>query len=173
MPAPDNPARFLIERLSAQHDRAGFSCGVPSLDAYLHKQAGQDARKRAAAVFVASPNGRTIAGYYTLSQYAVRLDAVPPTIAQRFPKYPMIPATLLGRLAVARDFRGQRLGEFLLMDALHRSLALSEEIASVGVVVDALDESAAAFYRKYGFFELLAGDRRLFLPMGTISQLFS
>ena len=173
MPAPDNPARFLIERLSAQHDRAGFSCGVPSLDAYLHKQAGQDARKRAAAVFVASPNGRTIAGYYTLSQFAVRLDSVPPAIAHRLPKYPMVPATLVGRLAVAQEFRALGLGEFLLMDALHRSLALSEEIASVGVVVDALDESAAAFYRKYGFFELLAGDRRLFLPMGTISQLFS
>lgn len=124
-------------------------------------------------MFVASPNGRTIAGYYTLSQFAVRLDSVPPAIAHRLPKYPMVPATLVGRLAVAQEFRALGLGEFLLMDALHRSLALSEEIASVGVVVDALDESAAAFYRKYGFFELLAGDRRLFLPMGTISQLFS
>ena len=85
----------------------------------------------------------------------------------------MVPATLLGRLAVAQSFRGERLGEFLLMDALHRSLALSEEIASVGVVVDAIDESAVAFYRHYGFFELLAGDRPLFFPMGTIAQLFS
>lgn len=123
-------------------------------------------------MFIASPDGQAIAGYYTLSQFAVRLDAVPPAIAQRLPKYPMVPATLLGRLAVAKESRGQRLGEFLLMDALHRSLALSEEIASVGVVVDAVDESAAAFYRKYGFFELLAGECRLFLPMGTIARLF-
>jgi predicted GNAT family N-acyltransferase len=84
----------------------------------------------------------------------------------------MVPATLLGRLAISEAFRGQRLGEFLLMDALHRSLALSAEIASLGVVVDAIDDSAAAFYRKYGFFELLASDRRLFLPMGTIQQMF-
>ena len=84
----------------------------------------------------------------------------------------MVSATLLGRLAVATNFRGQHLGETLLMDALRRSLSLSAQVASSGVVVDAKDDLAVAFYRKYGFFDLPRVGRRLFLPMGTIEQLF-
>jgi ribosomal protein S18 acetylase RimI-like enzyme len=163
---------FAIEPLGEKHNRAAFLCGVAALDSYLHKQAGQDARKRAAAPFVATPDGHTIAGYYTLSQYAIGLDAIPDAVAKRLPKYPMVSATLLGRLAVSREFRGQGLGETLLMDALHRSLASSKQVASAGIVVDAKDETGAAFYRKYGFIELPKIELRLFLPMGTVEQLF-
>jgi predicted GNAT family N-acyltransferase len=166
------PAGFAIEPLGAQHDRAAFSCGVEALDAYLHKQVGQDARKRVAVPFVATADGKMIAGYYTLSQYAIELDAVPDEVAKKLPKYPMVPATLLGRLAVSTEFRGQRLGEKLLMDALYRSLRLSEQAASTGVIVDAKDESAVSFYQKYGFLELPKVERRLFMPMGTVVQLF-
>jgi GNAT superfamily N-acetyltransferase len=130
---------FVVEPLSSRHDRAVFSCGVPALDTYLHRQAGQDLKKRAAVSFVITPDGRTIAGYYTLSQYAVQLDVVPPEIAKKLPKYPVVPATLLGRLAVSTAFRGQGLGVILLMDALYRALAHGREVASAGVVVDAKD----------------------------------
>jgi predicted GNAT family N-acyltransferase len=85
----------------------------------------------------------------------------------------MVSATLLGRLAVSEQFRGQRLGERLLMDALHRALQSSKQIASAAVVVDAKDSQAVAFYRKYGFIDLPKIEKRLFLPMGTIAQLFS
>jgi len=74
---------------------------------------------------------------------------------------------------VSTDYRGKGLGEKLLMDALYRSLKLSEQVASTGVVVDAKDEAARAFYRKYGFIELPKIDKRLFLPMGTIEKLFA
>lgn len=164
--------KFTIEPLGDQHDRAAFFCGVEALDAYLQKQAGQDRRRRAAVPFVATTDGKTVAGYYTLSQYAIHLDSVPDAMAKKLPKYPMVSATLLGRLAVATNFRGQRLGETLLMDALHRSLTLSAHAASTGVVVDAKDDSALAFYRKYGFIDLPQVERRLFLPMGSIEQLF-
>lgn len=164
--------RFVIEPLGPKHDRAAFSCGVEALDAYLHKQAGQDLKKRAAVPFVITPDGKTIAGYYTLSQYAVQLDAIPPEVAKKLPKYPVVPATLLGRLAVSSAFRGQGLGAVLLMDALYRTLLHSREVASAGVVVDAKDAAALAFYRKYGFLELPKVERRLFLPMGTVEQLF-
>lgn len=166
-----NP-RFVIEPLGPKHDRAAFSCGVEALDAYLHKQAGQDLKKRAAVPFVVAPDGKTIAGYYTLSQYAVQLDAIPAEVAKKLPKYPVVPATLLGRLAVSTAFRGQGLGAMLLMDALYRSLRHSRELASAGVVVDAKDAAALAFYKKYGFLELPKVERRLFLPMGTVEQLF-
>jgi len=166
----DKP-KFAFEPLGQKHDRAAFSCGVEPLDTYLQKQASQDAKKRAAVPFVLTPDGKTIAGYYTLSQYAIELRDVPQEVAKKLPKYPLVPATLLGRLAVSFNFRGKGLGGTLLMDALHRSLQLSEQVASSGVLVDAKDD-ARSFYKKYGFIELPKIDKRLFLPMATIEKLF-
>ncbi len=162
----------MIQPLGPKHDRAAFSCGIQVLDDYLRKQAIQDLRKHVAVPFVLTSDGVAIVGYYTLSQYAVQLDVIPPEVAKKLPKYPMVPTTLLGRLAVSIAFRGQGHGATLLMDALHRSLSYSREIASAGVIVDAKDPAAAAFYRKYGFLGLPKIDRRFFLPMGTVEALF-
>lgn len=170
---PGKEEGFRFEPLGPAHNRTGFSCGVEALDDYLRKQAGQDVRKRVAVVFVITPDGKTIAGYYTLSQYAVELDTVPDAIARKLPRYPFVPATLLGRLAVSKVFRGQGLGELLLMDALNRSLIGSRQLASTAVIVDAKDAAAAAFYMKYGFIELPNTPNRLFLPMATVENLFS
>jgi ribosomal protein S18 acetylase RimI-like enzyme len=120
---------------------------------------------------VLTPDGKTIAGFYTLSQYAVELDVIPEEIARKLPKYHHIPATLLGRLAVSQNFRGQRLGERLLMDALGRAFHGGRQLASAAVVVDAKDDAAVAFYKKYGFLELPKVEKRLFLPMDTIEDL--
>ena len=172
MPGKEETTRLRLEPLGPAHDRAAFSCGVEALDNYLRKQAGQDIKKRAAVAFVLTPDGKTVAGYYTLSQYAVQLDAIPDEIAAKLPKYPFVPATLIGRLAVSSQFRGQRLGELLLMDALNRCLSGSKQVASAVVIVDTKDDSAAAFYKKYGFIELPKTPKRLFLPMATIEKLF-
>lgn len=166
------PPEFQVQPLGPHHDRAGFSCGVEPLDNYLKKQARQDDKKRVAAVFVLTPDGKIIGGCYTLSQFSVGLGIVPEDIARRLPKYPVVPATLIGRLAVSTVFRGQGLGELLLMDALHRSLMLSRQIASAAVIVDAKDDRAMTFYRRYGFLELPSIPGRLFLPMATVEQLF-
>ena len=171
--APEkNQLCFAIEPLGARHNRAAFCCGVEALDVYLRTQASQDLKKRAAATFVATADGTTIGGYYTLSRYAVRLADVPDAIAKKLAKYPHVPTTLLGRLARSNEYRGQGIGEILLMDALQRTLGLSKQAASTGMIVDAKDEWAAVFYRKYGFLDLPNVDRRLFLPMGTIEKLF-
>lgn len=130
------------------------------------------ARVKISLVDAATTDGETIAGYYTLSQYAIQLDGVPDAIAKKLPNDPMVSATLLGRLAVSTEFRGQRVGATLLMDALHRSLRLSKQAASTGVFVNAKDDAAVSFYRKYGFLDLPRVERRFFLPMGTVEQLF-
>ncbi len=166
------PPEFQVQPLGPHHDRSGFSCGVEPLDNYLKRQARQDVRKRVAAVFVLIPDSSIIAGFYTLSQYSIDLGRIPQDIARTLPKYPIVPATLIGRLAVNAVFRGQGLGELLLMDALHRSLTLSQHVASAAVIVDAKDDPAMRFYRKYGFLELPNAKGRLFLPMATIEQLF-
>ena len=186
MAQDEKPLKFFIEPLGPKHDRAAFSCGDEALDNYLHNQAGQDLKKHVAVPFVLTHDAKRIAGYYTLSQFAVALDEVPAEIAKKLPRYPMlspqeptagswgprVPATLLGRLAISKEFQGQKLGELLLMDALKRSLDTSKQLASAAVVVDAKDDAAIAFYKKYGFLDLPKIKRRLFLPMGTIERLF-
>jgi predicted GNAT family N-acyltransferase len=156
---------------ASRHDREGFSCGKEVLDNYLRKQATQDMRKRVAAVFVLTPDGRTIAGYYTLSQYAVRLDVIPPEIARQFPKYPDIPATLIGRLARSLAFRGQGVGELLLLDAFDRIVSSTAQVASAAIVVDAKDDEGRGLYTKFQFIELPNHPNRLFLPMATAEDL--
>lgn len=163
---------YRIEKLQTAHDRRGFACGVAELDRYFREQAGQDARRKAAAVFVLVDQGRTVLGYYTLSAYAVRLGELPEETARKLPRYPLIPATLLGRLAVHGAARGRGLGRFLLMDALFRGWANSTEVASAGVVVEALDARARAFYEHHEFVSLRDHPDRLFLAMATLEKLF-
>lgn len=156
----------------SRHNRLEFDCGVPALNAYLQRQAAQDAGKRAAVVYVAVIQPPAIAGYYTLSQFSIELATLPEAMVKRLARYPIVSATLLGRLAVARALKGRRLGETLLLDALRRSLTQSTHIASAGVVVDAKDERAAAFYKRYGFSSIMGAENRLFLHMKVIEQMF-
>jgi predicted GNAT family N-acyltransferase len=142
-----------------------FSCGVPALDRYLQTQAGQDVSKHVAAAFVITPNGETIAGFYTLSAHIVNLGDLPEEAAKKLPRYPNVPATRLGRLAVSLDFRGSGIGELLLVDAFKRVLASTREVASTVVVVDAKDERAREFYLRHDFIPLPSQPNRLFIRL--------
>jgi GNAT superfamily N-acetyltransferase len=164
--------RITVEPLGRQHDRTAFHCGADALDRYLKQQARQDADKRVAAPFVAVrlPDARVL-GYYTLSASVLTLADLPDELARKLPRYPQLPVTLLGRLAVELSTKGLGLGEHLLLDALQRCLAHANQIAAMAVVVDAKDESAASFYRHYGFLTLQAQPSRLFIPMPLVAQL--
>jgi len=164
---------YRTEPLGSRHNRAAFSCGVEALDRYLQKQASQDVSKRVTAVFVLTPDGETVAGYYTLSAHVVNLPDLPENVARRLPRYPDVPATLLGRLAVSVNFRRQGVGELLLLDAFRRVLASSREIASALVVVDAKDDNARNFYLHHDFVPLPTQPDRLFYPVKAIEKLFS
>jgi len=163
---------FKIEPLGQHHDRAAFSCGKAPLDQYLRNHAGQAVAKNLAAVFILTPDGKTIAGYYTLSSYTVKLDEIPEGIAKKLTRMQEIPAALLGRLARSSDFRGQGIGEILLVDALKKAYQNSAHVASWAVVVDAKDEEAVEFYRHYGFVPFPGKPNRLFLPMTSIQKMF-
>jgi GNAT superfamily N-acetyltransferase len=171
---PGRTADYLVEPLAPHHDRRVFSSGVPSLDDYLNKRAGQDAKRRLAApyVLVSAEQPEVVVGFYTLSQLSVLLDELPPAVASKLPSYAKVPVTLLGRLAVDERHRGQGLGERLLVDALHRAWRVSQEIASFAVFVEAKDATAAAFYLRFGFLPLTDQPLRLLLPMTTLQQLF-
>ena len=161
-----------VEPLGRQHDRTAFHCGADALDRYLKQQARQDADKRVAAPFVAvRPPDTRVLGYYTLSASVLTLTELPEELARKLPRYPQLPVTLLGRLAVDQSTQGQGLGEHLLLDALNRSLVHADRISAMAVIVDAKDENAASFYRHYGFIPLQAQPSRLFVPMRSIAQL--
>lgn len=161
-----------IERLSDQHDRKVFTSGIEPLDRYFRIQADQDVRRRVAACFVlVSDDDPAPVGYYTLAATSVALVDLPDKLAKRLPRYPNIPATLMGRLAVDARHHGRGFGELLLFDAFRRTLC--SDIASYAFVVDAKDETVARFYNRYQFLPLTQGGRRLFLPLTEIAKLFA
>lgn len=160
-----------VQSLGPQHDRNSFVSGVDPLDRYFRTQAGQDARKNMAAPFVLVLPDGGIAGYYTLSSTAVKLAELPDNMARRLPRYPLVPATLLGRLAVDKRFQGKGYGRFLLADALLR--AVRSEIASFAVIVDAKDDAARRFYERESFLPLPDEPMKLFRPMADLAKLFT
>jgi len=159
-----------IEALGPLHDRGSFGSGVEALDRYFRTQAGQDARRNVAAPFVLVLPDGAIGGYYTLASTSVRLAELPAAVARRLPRYPLVPATLLGRLAVDHRYRGLGYGRYLLADALGRAVRI--EIASFAVVVEAEDEAARRFYAREGFLALPDQAMKLFRPMADIAELF-
>lgn len=162
----------IIEPLSSAHDRKLFSCGIAPLDRYIREQASQDIRRRVSNCFVAiEQETPTIAGYYTLAASSVRISDLPAVEARRLPRYPVAPATLIGRLAVHSRFQGRQLGMTLVADAARR--AARSEPAAFTLLVDAKDETAASFYRKLGFVSLASNPQALFLPIATALKLFS
>jgi len=169
VPAVDDE-RLRVEPLASSHDRSAFESGVEPLDRYFRTQAGQDARKNIAAPFVLLLPDRTIAGYYTLLSTSVQLGELPERTVQKLPRYPLVPATLLGRLAVDRRQQGRGYGRFLLADALHR--AARSEIASFAVIVDAKDDSARRFYERESFLPFPDQPMKLFRSMADIRRLF-
>jgi GNAT superfamily N-acetyltransferase len=156
--------------LGPQHDRAAFDSGAEPLDRYFRVQAGQDARRNVAAPFVLVLPDGAIAGYYTLSSTAVNVGEWPAQTIRKLPRYPLIPATLLGRLAIDRRHQGHGYGRFLLADALYR--AARSQIASFAVIVDAKDEQARRFYEREGFLPFPDQPMKLYRPMADIAELF-
>ena len=159
---------FITEPLGRHHDRSAFVSGSEPLDSYLKQQASQDIRRRVAGCFVAVDDDGKIVGYYTLAATSVRLQALPEELVKRLPRYPIVPAMLIGRLAVAASHQGKQLGRALIADAVTRVDRLG--IGAFALIVDAKDERAKKFYEVNGFVPLPDEERRLCLPMETALQ---
>lgn len=164
---------FRIEPLdSRKHVRSDFCCGKDSLDNYIRKQASQDLKRRVSAVFVLINDPELdVLAYYTLSSYTVDITVLDEAFAKGLPRYPLLPATLLGRLAVDDRQKGKRLGELMLVDALKKTLNAATQVASLAVIAEALDEKALNFYIKYGFQQFKQDPMKLYLPMKSVEEL--
>jgi GNAT superfamily N-acetyltransferase len=162
---------YLVEPLSAgKHRRQEFSCEERELTEFLHHRALPEMEARASACFVLVPKddpGR-VAGFYTLSAATISLARLPAELIRQLPKFPNLPATLLGRLARDQELRGAGLGELLVVSALRRALGSTSSVGSVAVVTDPKNAEVEGFYRKHGF-RNLGGGRRMFLTMRDIA----
>lgn len=169
-----------LEPLTGHHDRSAFDCGVEALNVWLKQTALQHQTKGISRTFVAVPcdeatadacmqagcgeTGRaTILGFYALASAFVLIDDLPPALGKRYPR--QVPVTRLGRLATRMDLQGQGLGQLLLADAVVRARNAAQAVGSAGIVVDAKDEDAARFYRRYGFMPCGNQPSKLFLAM--------
>jgi GNAT superfamily N-acetyltransferase len=157
---------------SKKHDRSTFHCSVDSLDDYIKTRASQELKKRVSTPYVLtdSPQHRVL-GCYCLSSYSIASTELDESTAKKLPRYKALPAVLLGRLAVDSGYQGKGYGGFLLLDAMKRCLELSDRLAAVAMVVDAISQGAASFYKDYGFIEFPDDPMKLYISMVGIEKL--
>lgn len=165
-------ARFVIEPLENKHRRSDFTCGNDRIDNYFRQVVSQDVKRKYATCFIAREIAtERLAGFYTLSSSNVPLNEVPAPLAKQLPRYPSVPAVLIGWLGRHSDYAGQGLGKALLFDAI-RTVATSP-IGAHAVFADAIDDKAASFYAAFGFMPLIERPNTLYLPVATALSLLS
>jgi len=160
---------FVTKAWRRDHSRAHFTCGVEALDRYLRELALQDIKRLVAGCFVAVDETGEIAGYYTLAATHVPIGELPPETTRKLPRYPVIPAMLIGRLAVSAKHRKRGLGRASVADAAIRTKRFG--VGALALIVEAKDEAAVAFYEANGFALIPTKTRRLFLPIATALSL--
>lgn len=154
--------------LRAEHELNGFDCGNTELNSWLVDHALASQKADLARTYLAlSATG--VAGYVSLTTGSIRPDAAPRRYARGMPRHP-IPTILIARLAVDVRHQRQQLGSRLLAEALRRAVLASDTAAARLVVVEAIDDDAAAFYRRWGFIDVPENPRRLFRKISDIRK---
>jgi GNAT superfamily N-acetyltransferase len=157
---------LLLVRLDASHEVEAFDSGRSELDDWLKRHALAAQKMDSARTFVAVRLGRVI-GYFSLAMGSVVREEAPNRLVRGMPAYP-VPMVLVARLAVDRAEQGAGLGARLLADTLRMAVSAGEAAAARLIVVDALDEQAASFYRRHGFITTLDNPMRLFRRMKDV-----
>jgi ribosomal protein S18 acetylase RimI-like enzyme len=157
---------FRMEMLSA-HDRTAFRCGNDQIDRYFRETVSQDIKRRLAGCFVAVENATDrLAGFYTLTSSSILLNGIPDDLRKKLPKHLPLGVALIGWLGRHLDFKGTGIGDALLYDAFKR--VATSAVTSHAIIVDAIDEKAAKFYRGHGFINLdVEPPGRMYLPVAT------
>jgi predicted N-acetyltransferase YhbS len=158
--------RFLLERLDAHHDVSAFGSGNEVLDGWLRRHALAAQRMDSARTFVATRGGRVI-GYFSLTMGSVLRADAPVKLVRGMSAYP-VGMVLLARLAVDKSHQGRGVGATLLAEALRKAVAAGEVAAARLIVVDAVDEDAAAFCQRYGFVRIPENPLRLYRRMKDV-----
>ena len=162
----------MISVISTHHDRNGFDCGSIALNTFLKTTAQQHMKKGISRTFVLteSEDSTGIMGFYTLCACETVTERMPKQYAKKYPR--KIPAAKLARLAVDKKYQGRGYGAILLVDSLRRLVTVSKNLGIVAYFVDAKDDNAASFYKRFGFIPLPDAPYELFLPLPTIEAAF-
>lgn len=161
--------RFVTEAFD-KHERTAFRSGHERIDRYFRQELSQDIRRNYATCYLLIERGTDkIAGFYTLSAHSIPLNEVPPELARKLPRYPNVPVVLIGWMGRDVAFRGAGIGRLLLYDAIRR--VCRGPVGAYAICAEAIDESAAAFYRKHQFQQLHSRPQTLFLAMKTAQNL--
>ncbi len=164
---------FEFHTLDKSFDRTQFDCGSSELNNFLKARARQNQTANFNKTFVAIQSGdksKRVLGFYSLSMGEIHLSSLSEEKQKKLPKHP-VPVARMGRLAVDSSAKGQGLGKFLLVDAMKRVQAASASVGVYAILVDAKDDSAKSFYKKYGFIELVDEPMTLFLPLASFPKL--
>ena len=159
-----NPLR--IEKLQRTHEVEAFTCGQPELDRFLIRHALQAQQANSSQTYV-GVSGQTVVGFYTIVAGEVRRSDAPERVVKGMPRHP-IPLLVLARLAVHSEWQGRGIGAGLLLDALGRTLQVADIVGVRSLAVHAKDDSAAAFYRHFGFVPSPTDRRHLFMLIKDI-----
>lgn len=165
------PLDWREEPIGRRHDRRGFGCGSPPLNAYLARYARRNHESGGAKTFVAVPPGEParVLGYYSISPGAIEFARVPATLTRRLGRYE-VPVFRLARLAVDRSAQGRGLGGELLLAAGERALTVAAEVGGVALAIDAKDERVARWYGRFGAVRLLDDPLKLVLPLAVVAD---
>jgi GNAT superfamily N-acetyltransferase len=112
---------------------------------------------------------QNIIGFFTLTLCEVRSEKLPSEIAKKYPS--QVPGVKLARLAVAKQWQRQGIGEILIVEAMQRALLVADTAGGIGLFVDAKDESAQSYYARYGFITLEDNPLEMFLPLSVLRTL--
>ena len=164
-------AKYRIEKLRREHSRALFSSGDPELDRWFHQYAYQNMKRGVSVVYVLIDKIQPleVIGFYTLSAATIELGHVPAEWIKLYPKYPLVPVALLGRLGISMTIQGQGIGSALVADGLKRAERLQADIGLAGVLVQSKTVHLIPFYERLGF-RRLGQSLDLFIPMQQVRQ---
>ncbi len=158
---------FVCEGFADGHDASGFGSGQPTLDDWLRKSARDSDGRNLTRTYVWHRRDAIVVAYYTLMPYFIERETLSKKQARGLPD--RIPCYLVARLALHRELHGNRLGSQLLASALTRAAVGSRDLGGRYVVVDAIDDAAASFYRHHGFEPIPTREDRLVLPTKTLA----
>ncbi len=151
--------------LTADHDLTQFDCGDATLNDWLRQRALKNESRFSRSYVVCQ--GARVAGFYCIAAGSVERAATPGKLRRNAPD--AVPVSIIGRLAVDREFAGKGLGADLLSDALQRIAIAAQTIGIAAVLVQAKDEAAKAFYLRCAEFIAFPEDSRtLFLPIEVV-----
>lgn len=171
--------KVVIEPLDPQkHDRSAFSCGVDQVDNFFKRTANKLSKASNLRVFVMVADDGGLIGFYSINAHSVDYRDLPERYARTRPRHGAIPAAYISMIGVDLRYAGNGYGGDLLVDALTRIAAVSENLGIAVVLLDVLDDGDAEavgrrkmLYQRYGFSPLPSNALRMFLPMAVVHSL--